>query len=86
MPKGPWFDGVALLQDKQESTVNVPAAKSKEIAIVGAGRAGLMVWLNLNRAGMKNVTILEAARGWVVASTLHISDPPRIDNTKTWAQ
>ena len=60
--EGTWFDGVAALQDKQESTVNVPLAKSKEIAIVGAGMAGLMIWLNLNMVGMKNVTIVEAAQ------------------------
>lgn len=41
--EGPWFDSVASLQDKQESTGDVPAAKSKEIAIVGAGIAGRMV-------------------------------------------
>lgn len=60
--EGPWFNGVAALQDKQEVTINVPAAKSKQVAIVGAGMAGLMIWLNLNMVGMKNVTIVEAAQ------------------------
>jgi monoamine oxidase len=39
-----------------------PVAKSKEVAIVGTGIAGLMVWLNLNMVGLKNVTIIEAAQ------------------------
>jgi hypothetical protein len=40
--EGPWFDGVALLKDKEISAVNVKEAKAKEIAIVGAGMAGLV--------------------------------------------
>ncbi|KAK4120477.1 L-amino-acid oxidase-like protein [Parathielavia appendiculata] len=59
---GPWFDGVALLKDKQPGPVDVEAAKAKEIAIVGAGMSGLMTYLVLTQAGMKNVTILEAGQ------------------------
>jgi monoamine oxidase len=59
---GPWFDGVALLQNKQPGPVDVKAAKSKEIAIVGAGMSGLMSYLVLTQAGMKNIKILEAGQ------------------------
>ncbi|EXJ85440.1 hypothetical protein A1O1_05804 [Capronia coronata CBS 617.96] len=60
--EGPWFDGVALLQDKEISVVNVQEAKSKEIAIVGAGMAGLMTWLALNQSGMSNLSLIEASQ------------------------
>ncbi|KAJ9607303.1 hypothetical protein H2200_008376 [Cladophialophora chaetospira] len=60
--EGPWFDGVVLLKDKEISTVNVREAKSKEIAIVGAGMAGLMTWLALNESGLTNVSLIEAAQ------------------------
>jgi hypothetical protein len=60
--EGPWFDGVALLKDKEISAVNVKEAKSREIAIVGAGMAGLMTWLALNESGMSNLTLIEAAQ------------------------
>lgn len=59
---GPWFEGVALLQDKQPGPVDVEAAKAKEVAIVGAGMSGLMSYLVLHQAGMKNVEILEAGQ------------------------
>ncbi|KAL2121798.1 hypothetical protein VTJ04DRAFT_2253 [Mycothermus thermophilus] len=59
---GPWFDGVAVLKDKQPGAVDVEAAKNKQIAIVGAGMSGLMSYLVLTQAGMKNVTILEASQ------------------------
>jgi monoamine oxidase len=60
--EGPWFDGVALLKDAEISAVNVREAKSKEVAIVGAGMAGLMTWLALNQSGMTNLTLIEAAQ------------------------
>ncbi len=59
---GPWFNGVALLKDKEPSAVDVKEAKSKEIAIVGAGMSGLMSYLVLTQAGMKNVKIIEAGQ------------------------
>lgn len=60
--EGPWFDGVVLLHDKEISAVNVKEAKSKEIAIVGAGMAGLMTWLALNESGMMNLSLIEASQ------------------------
>jgi hypothetical protein len=59
---GPWFEGVTLLKDKEPSPVDVKAAKSKEVAIVGAGMSGLMSYLVLTQAGLKNVKILEAGQ------------------------
>lgn len=59
---GPWFDGVELLQSKNLSAFDVESAKSKEIAIVGAGMSGLMTYLVLHQAGMTNVSILEASQ------------------------
>lgn len=56
---GPWFEGVKLLKSKQPDVVHVQAAKSKQVAIVGAGMAGLMTYLILHQAGLTNITILE---------------------------
>ncbi|KAK4939410.1 hypothetical protein LTR10_020307 [Elasticomyces elasticus] len=60
--EGPWFDGVALLKNKEISAVNAQEAKAKEIAIVGAGMAGLITWLALNQSGMTNLSIIEAGQ------------------------
>lgn len=57
---GPWFDGVELLQSKNLSAVDVDAAKSKKIGIVGAGMGGLMTYLCLTQAGFENIEIIEA--------------------------
>jgi monoamine oxidase len=57
---GAWFDGVELLKASNLSTVNVKKAKNKNVAIVGAGMSGLMTYLCLTQAGMKNVQIIEA--------------------------
>lgn len=57
---GPWFDGVELLQSKNLSAVDVSAAKSKKIGIVGAGMSGLMTFLSLRQAGFENLEIIEA--------------------------
>lgn len=59
---GPWFDGVALLEQKEPSAVDVAAAKSKEVAIVGAGMGGLMTYLVLSQAGLTNISIIEAGQ------------------------
>ena len=59
-PLGPWFDGVKLLQNSEISPVDAAAAKKKDIAIVGAGMSGLMTYLCLTQAGLKNVKIVEA--------------------------
>lgn len=57
---GPWFDGVELLRSKNLSAVDVAAAKSKKIGIVGAGMSGLMTFLSLRQAGFENLEIIEA--------------------------
>jgi hypothetical protein len=58
---GPWFDGVALLESNSEQDIDVEAAKAKEVAIVGGGMSGLMTYLVLHQAGLKNITILEGS-------------------------
>ncbi|KAK0386327.1 hypothetical protein NLU13_6164 [Sarocladium strictum] len=58
---GPWFDGVALLEKSDDYNVDVEAAKAKEVAIVGAGMAGLTTYFILNEAGLTNLTILEGS-------------------------
>lgn len=40
-PMGPWFDGVAYLEQKQPDDVFVAAAKTKRFGILGAGISGL---------------------------------------------
>ncbi|KAK4216938.1 L-amino-acid oxidase [Rhypophila decipiens] len=57
---GPWFDGVALLENKQPDVVDVETAKSKSVAIVGAGMSGLMTYLVLSQAGLTNISIIES--------------------------
>lgn len=59
-PWGPWFDGVELLKSKNMSAVDVSKAKSKDVAIVGAGMSGLMTYLCLTQAGLTHVKIIEA--------------------------
>ncbi|TDZ33090.1 L-amino-acid oxidase [Colletotrichum spinosum] len=59
---GAWFEGINLLKDKEPAAVDVDAAKSKQIAIVGAGMAGLMSCLVLSQAGMTNISIIEAGQ------------------------
>ncbi|KAI9150454.1 l-amino acid oxidase [Paramyrothecium foliicola] len=58
---GPWFDGVALLESKDNKHVDDEAAKAKSIAIVGAGMGGLMTYLVLKQAGLSNVTVIEGS-------------------------
>lgn len=57
---GAWFDGVELLKASNLSTVDVKKAKKVNVAIVGAGMSGLMTYLCLTQAGLKNVEIIEA--------------------------
>ncbi|KAI6090007.1 flavin-containing amine oxidoreductase [Hypoxylon rubiginosum] len=59
---GPWFDGVELLKDKEISAFDANDAKSKDVAIVGAGMAGLMTYLVLSQAGLTNVRLIEASQ------------------------
>lgn len=56
---GPWFDGVEALKKNNISAVDVAAAKSKKIGIVGAGMAGLMTFLALRQAGFENLELIE---------------------------
>ncbi|KAK3995543.1 putative L-amino-acid oxidase [Cladorrhinum sp. PSN332] len=56
---GPWFDGVELLTNSECSPIDAETAKRKNIAIVGAGMAGLMTYLCLTQQGMSNVNIIE---------------------------
>lgn len=56
---GPWFDGVELLKSSNISGVDVAAAKSKKIGIVGAGMSGLMSFLALRQAGFDNLEMIE---------------------------
>jgi hypothetical protein len=41
-PMGPWFDGVAYLEQKQPDEIFVAAAKNKKFGILGAGISGLV--------------------------------------------
>lgn len=59
---GAWFEGVNLLKDKEPVAVDVDTAKSKHVAIVGAGMSGLMSFLVLTQAGMTNISIIEAGQ------------------------
>jgi monoamine oxidase len=59
---GAWFEGVTLLKDKEPEAIDVEIAKSKHVAIVGAGMAGLMSYLVLSQAGMTKISIIEASQ------------------------
>ena len=59
---GPWFDGVNLLKNKEPGLIDVAAAKSKSVAVVGAGMSGLMAYLVLSQAGLTNVSIIESTQ------------------------
>lgn len=58
---GAWFEGVKLLEHQQPSPIHVEEAKTKEVAVVGAGMAGLMTWLVLEQAGLTNLHIIEGS-------------------------
>ncbi|KAF2464066.1 uncharacterized protein BDR25DRAFT_337590 [Lindgomyces ingoldianus] len=58
---GPWFDGVAYLQEKEPDHVFVSSAKSKLIGIIGGGMSGLMSAYLLDSAGIHDWKILEAS-------------------------
>ena len=44
---GPWFDGVAYLQEKEPDDVFVASTKSKKIGILGGGMSGLMTAVSI---------------------------------------
>ncbi|KAH0614321.1 uncharacterized protein H6S33_006207 [Morchella sextelata] len=58
---GPWFDGVAYLEGKNVSQVDVELAKGKRIGIIGGGMAGLMSSLILESHGFHNFEIIESS-------------------------
>jgi hypothetical protein len=58
---GPWFDGVAYLASKNQSTSVTAAAKAKKIAIVGGGMSGLMTSLLLTSVGITDWHIHESS-------------------------
>lgn len=58
---GLWFDGVKYLKSSGSNpAVDVEKAKSKSIAIVGAGMSGLMTSLLLSSVGVHNWHIIES--------------------------
>jgi hypothetical protein len=60
-PYGPWFDGVAYLQAKNQSDSFVAGKKDQKIAILGGGMAGLMSGLLLDQVGIHNWEISESS-------------------------
>ncbi|KAF2215452.1 hypothetical protein CERZMDRAFT_94863 [Cercospora zeae-maydis SCOH1-5] len=60
--EGPWFDGVAYLQEKEPNERFVAAAKSKTIGILGGGMSGLMTSHLLESVGFHNWKIIEASQ------------------------
>lgn len=58
---GPWFDGVAYMQSKQNNATYIAQAKSKQIAIVGGGMAGLLTSLLLDSVGVHDWHIIESS-------------------------
>jgi hypothetical protein len=59
---GPWFDGVAYMQAKQNNASYVAVAKSKRVAIVGGGISGLMTSLLLDSVGIRDWHIIESSQ------------------------
>lgn len=76
--EGPWFDGVAYLQEKEPEESFVAATKSKTFGILGGGMSGLMTAHLLDSVGIKDWTIVEASSrigGRVHTSYLNASSP-----------
>ncbi|CZS90409.1 related to L-amino-acid oxidase [Rhynchosporium graminicola] len=59
---GPWFDGVAYMASKPESSVFVAEAKNKSIAIIGGGSSGLLTSHLLQSVGIENWQIMESSQ------------------------
>ncbi|KAH4855446.1 hypothetical protein HBH70_126920 [Parastagonospora nodorum] len=59
---GPWFDGVAYMQSKQNNASFVAVEKSKKIGIVGGGMAGLLTSLLLDSVGIHDWHIMESSQ------------------------
>lgn len=58
---GPWFDGVAYLAEKNNTSAFVAVAKSKKIGIVGGGISGLFTGMLLDSVGIKDWHIHESS-------------------------
>lgn len=58
---GPWFDGVAYMQSKQNNASFIAVEKSKKIGIVGGGMAGLLTSLLLDSVGIHDWHIIESS-------------------------
>jgi monoamine oxidase len=58
---GPWFDGVAYLQEKQPEDIFVASVKSKKFGIIGGGMSGLMTSHLLDSVGIHGWRIIEAS-------------------------
>jgi monoamine oxidase len=58
---GPWFDGVAYMQSKQNNASFVASAKSKKIGIIGGGMSGLLTSLLLDSVGINDWHITESS-------------------------
>ncbi|KAF1911923.1 hypothetical protein BDU57DRAFT_523165 [Ampelomyces quisqualis] len=59
---GPWFEGVSYMQSKQNNASFVAVEKSKKIAIVGGGMAGLLTSLLLDSVGIHDYHIIESSQ------------------------
>ncbi|KAH4022764.1 hypothetical protein HBI95_080590 [Parastagonospora nodorum] len=59
---GPWFDGVAYMQSKQNNASFIAVEKSKKIGIVGGGMAGLLTSLLLDSVGIHDWHIMESSQ------------------------
>lgn len=59
---GPWFDGVAYMQSKQNNDSFVAVEKSKKIGIIGGGMAGLLTSLLLDSVGIHDWHIHESSQ------------------------
>ncbi|KAF2451775.1 hypothetical protein P171DRAFT_493252 [Karstenula rhodostoma CBS 690.94] len=59
---GPWFDGVAYLQNKSNNNSFVAVEKSKKIAIIGGGMSGLLTSHLLASVGINDWHITESSQ------------------------
>jgi len=59
---GPWFDGVAYMQSKQNNASFIAVEKSKKIGIVGGGMSGLLTSLLLDSVGIHDWHIMESSQ------------------------
>ena len=60
-PYGPWFDGVAYLQAKNQTESFIAGKKDQKIGILGGGIAGLTAGLLLDQVGIHNWEISESS-------------------------